>query len=77
MLRTVTNSESRTLGYGVAGSLALHGGYGLLNTIAGHRYVAALPIDNSGVQMTWEVTVEREGADKPVCIAESLVRRYP
>jgi len=29
------------------------------------------------VQMTWEVTVEREGLDKPVCVAESLVRRYP
>jgi acyl dehydratase len=35
------------------------------------------PIDNQGVQMTWEVTVEREGSDKPVCVAESLVRRYP
>ncbi len=23
------------------------------------------------------VTVEREGSDKPVCIAESLTRRYP
>ena len=34
-------------------------------------------IDNSGVQMTWEVTVEREGYAKPVCVAESLVRRYP
>jgi acyl dehydratase len=33
-------------------------------------------IANNGVQMAWEVTVEREGADKPVCIAESLVRRY-
>ena len=39
--------------------------------------LAALPIDNGGVQMTWEVTVEREGSDKPVCVAESLVRRYP
>jgi hypothetical protein len=28
------------------------------------------------VQMTWRVTVELEGADKPVCIAESLVRQY-
>lgn len=32
---------------------------------------------NDGVQMTWEVTVEREGTSKPVCVAESLVRRYP
>jgi acyl dehydratase len=34
-------------------------------------------IENDGVQMTWLVTVEREGSDKPVCIAESLARRYP
>jgi acyl dehydratase len=39
--------------------------------------LAAEPIDNEGVQMTWQVTVEREGNAKPVCIAESLVRRYP
>jgi acyl dehydratase len=35
------------------------------------------PIDNQGMQMCWEVTVEREGASKPVCIAESIARRYP
>jgi acyl dehydratase len=34
-------------------------------------------IDNRGVQMTWEVSVEREGGTKPVCVAESIVRRYP
>jgi acyl dehydratase len=34
-------------------------------------------IENQGVQMAWLVTVEREGSDKPVCIAESLTRRYP
>ena len=36
----------------------------------------AAPIDNSGFQLTWEVKVERQGAEKPVCIAESLVRLY-
>ncbi|OON63286.1 dehydratase [Massilia sp. KIM] len=30
-----------------------------------------------GLQLTWEVAVEREGADKPVCAAEFLVRCYP
>ncbi|MDO8248122.1 MAG: MaoC family dehydratase [Rhodoferax sp.] len=35
------------------------------------------PIDNAGVQMTWAVTVEREGSLKPVCVAESLTRHYP
>jgi hypothetical protein len=29
------------------------------------------------VQVTWLVTVEREGSDRPVCIAESVSRRYP
>jgi acyl dehydratase len=38
---------------------------------------ACEPIENDGMQMTWLVTVEREGSDKPVCIAESMSRRYP
>ena len=29
-----------------------------------------------GAQLTVEVTMEREGSDKPVCIAESIGRRY-
>jgi acyl dehydratase len=41
------------------------------------KLLASHAIDNNGVQMTWEVTVEREGSAKPVCVAESLVRRYP
>ena len=39
--------------------------------------LSATPIDNRGVQLTWEVKVERQGTEKPVCIAESLVRLYP
>ncbi len=35
------------------------------------------PIDNNGRQMTWAVVVEREGSSKPVCVAESIARRYP
>jgi len=30
----------------------------------------------AGVQMTWAVTIEREGADKPCLVAEWLTRRY-
>ena len=33
-------------------------------------------IDGNGVQMTWDVTVEREGSDKPVLVAEWLGRSY-
>lgn len=29
-----------------------------------------------GAQVTWQVTMEREGSDKPVCVAESVSRRY-
>lgn len=29
-----------------------------------------------GVQVTWQVSVEREGADRPVCVAENLGRLY-
>jgi len=36
----------------------------------------AEPIENQGLQLTWEVTTEREGAAKPVCIAESIARLY-
>lgn len=39
--------------------------------------LACESIENDGVQMTWKVSVEREGSDKPVCVAESLGRRYP
>jgi acyl dehydratase len=39
--------------------------------------LTAQPIEGDGMQMTWGVAVEREGVDKPVCVAESLVRRYP
>ena len=28
------------------------------------------------VQSTWKMTVEQEGSDKPVCVAESMLRRY-
>jgi acyl dehydratase len=33
-------------------------------------------VPDNGWQMTWGVTVEREGSDKPACVAESLTRRY-
>ena len=38
---------------------------------------AAEWIEQGGLQITWSVSVEREGHDKPVCVAESLSRRYP
>lgn len=55
------------------------------------RFPAPVPVDSrlrgrfkllafeaiaGGAQLTVEVTVEREGAAKPVCVAESLTRQY-
>ena len=37
---------------------------------------SAYPIEPQGFQMTYAVVVEREGADKPVCVAETIARRY-
>lgn len=39
------------------------------------RLLAYEPLDG-GAQLTIEVTMEREGSAKPVCVAESLTRRY-
>jgi acyl dehydratase len=38
--------------------------------------VACDPVEPQGFQQTWEVQVEREGSDKPVCVAESIARRF-
>lgn len=39
--------------------------------------LAAEPVAGDGMQMIWQVQIEREGSDKPVCVAESLARHYP
>jgi acyl dehydratase len=41
------------------------------------KLLAFEDVDNGGAQLTWEMKVEREGVEKPVCIAESISRRYP
>jgi acyl dehydratase len=32
---------------------------------------------SGGVQVTWAVTIEREGGEKPSCVADWIVRYYP
>ncbi len=39
------------------------------------KLLAFEPLEG-GAQLTMQVTMERDGGDKPVCIAESLSRRY-
>ncbi len=33
-------------------------------------------IEGNGVQTTWSVVMEREGGEKPVCVAETISRHY-
>lgn len=40
------------------------------------RLDRAEPLEGGGLRMAWTVVIEREGAERPVCIAEALVRRY-
>ena len=40
------------------------------------QLVACDPLEGDGVQIAWGVTVEREGSDKPVCVAETLTRWF-
>ena len=44
--------------------------------IRGRFTLATLEPISGGVQGTWNVTVERDGGDKPCCVAEWLVRYY-
>jgi acyl dehydratase len=32
---------------------------------------------NGGFQVNWQATVEREGGEKPACVADWIVRYYP
>ena len=44
--------------------------------LRGHFKLIGYEAIEGGAQVTVEVTMEREGSAKPVCVAESLARRY-
>ena len=44
--------------------------------VRGHFKLTAFDEIEGGAQLTVEVSMEREGVAKPVCVAESLSRRY-
>jgi acyl dehydratase len=45
--------------------------------VRGRFTLAAIEETDGGTQATWAITVEREGEQKPACVAEWLVRYYP
>ena len=45
--------------------------------LRGHmKLLSTTTIEGNGMQFAWEMTIEREGAEKPASIAESLARYY-
>jgi acyl dehydratase len=44
--------------------------------IRGRFKLAGYERIGGGVQVTWNVTIEREGGDKPVCVAEAIGRHF-
>jgi acyl dehydratase len=44
--------------------------------VRGHFIPLAAKDVDGGVQVAWKVVVEREGSDKPCCVAEWLVRYH-
>ena len=45
--------------------------------LRGHmKLLSATPIDGNGMQLAWEMSIEREGSEKLACIAETLARYY-
>jgi acyl dehydratase len=44
--------------------------------VRAHFVLGVVEDIKDGVQMTWNVSVEREGEEKPVLVAEWLTRRY-
>ena len=44
--------------------------------VRGRVLLSRVDEESSGVQLTFEVTVECEGQARPVCVAQFLIRRY-
>ena len=45
--------------------------------LRGHFKLIACEAVGTAQQLSFEVSMEREGSDRPVCVAESVSRRYP
>ena len=45
--------------------------------VRAHMTLLSVEDIEGGAQLVWQVTVMREGSEKPVCVAEPVFRRYP
>jgi acyl dehydratase len=44
--------------------------------VRAHMKLLSVEDIEGGAQLIWQVTVMREGSEKPVCVAEPVFRRY-
>ncbi len=44
--------------------------------VRGRFVLAKLEVIDNGIQMTWSISFEIEGLERPACVAEHVVRRY-
>ena len=44
--------------------------------VRGRFVLAKLDDIQDGIQMTWSITFEIEGVERPACVAEHVVRRF-
>jgi acyl dehydratase len=45
--------------------------------VRGHVTPLAVEETGGSIQVTWQITIEREHSEKPCCVAEWIVRYYP
>ena len=43
---------------------------------ASFAVASATDVEQGGIQVVWNVTLERQGSERPVCIAEFITRHY-
>ena len=46
------------------------------SSVRGRMVLQSVEEIQGGAQLVWQVTMEREGGDKPVCVAESIGRVF-
>jgi acyl dehydratase len=47
------------------------------NRVRGRFTLSSVEDAGGAIQAVWQATIERDGAEKPVCVAEWLIRYYP
>src|SRR4051812_34633498 len=82
LLSTLIRESIRFTGLGMAINYGLNRVRFVSPVPSGSRIRALVTLQaiddvSDGVQVTWQVTIERDGGGKPACVADWIVRYYP